>query len=131
MKTTAASVRPAAKNRTVRGCRVLAATMRPIDKIRVDKMPLRKGCGQRPIPADIGRQWRMARIYFVISLIPPRHVARRSHHVVLFGNGIGFCGPTKATVCLVHVRLVVASGPRPLAARSQLPIVTPASAMMV
>ena len=46
MKTSAASVRPPTKDRTIKGCRVLAATMRPNDKNRVDKTPLRKGSGQ-------------------------------------------------------------------------------------
>jgi hypothetical protein len=45
MKTNAASVRPATENSTIKGCRVLAATMRPIDKFRVDTTPLRKGGG--------------------------------------------------------------------------------------
>jgi hypothetical protein len=52
----------------------------------------------------------VARTHSVISLIPPRHVVRRSYYVVLLGNAVKSCGPTKATVCLVRVRLVVPSG---------------------
>jgi len=46
IETSTANTLPATDNSTLKGCRVLAATIRPIDKIRVDKTPLRKGSGQ-------------------------------------------------------------------------------------
>ena len=87
VKTSAASARLPTRNSTIRGCRVLAATMRPIDKFRVNTTPLReRGAAYHPTLAEISGPRRMARTYFVISHIPPRHVVRRSHNVALIGQ---------------------------------------------
>ena len=48
VKSSAATVRAPARNSTIQGCRALAATVRPINEVRVDTFPLNDRVAERP-----------------------------------------------------------------------------------